>query len=210
MKGVYINLDFRTDRKEHFENLKKEYPFFSEIENMKATENKDGLLGCCISHIKALEYLSSSTESYVVIFEDDFCIFNSNNFYKFTLQFQNIKDIDDWDIIVLTPRGSTVSGSQSMELSGFKKIIDNQTATGYIIKTKFIPKLIETLNESLLLQQKGVEKNISANDQYWKKLQLTSRFYYFSEVFGGQLPSWSNIENRWVDYNQRFRNQHLF
>jgi len=211
MKGVYINLDCRTDRREHFDDLKNQHPFLSRIERISAIENtEDGPLGCCMSHIKALERLSSITEPYVGVFEDDFFIFDLNNFLKFVLGFQNIQDLDEWDVIVLTPRGNTIDGTLKMTESGFKKIVDHQTATGYIIKTKFIPTLLENLKEACRLQQTGIDKNISANDQYWKKLQLTSNFYYFADVFGGQLPSWSNIENCWVDYNERFRNQHLF
>ena len=210
MKGVYINLDCRTDRREHFENVKKQYPFFSSIERMSAIENNDGPFGCCMSHINALELLSTTDNIYAAIFEDDFFIFDTNHFSKFVLEFENIKDIDEWDVIVLTPRGSSIEGTPNMRVAGFKKIIDHQTATGYIVKTKFIPTLLENLKEACRLQQIGIDKNISANDQYWKRLQLTSNFYYFADVFGGQLPCWSNIENRWVDYNERFRNQHLF
>jgi len=210
MKGIYINLDCRTDRREHFENVKKQHPFFLDIERMSAIENTDGSIGCCLSHIKGLEMLSSTINPYVSIIEDDLFIFDTNNFSKFVSEFENIKDLDDWDVIILTPRGNTIEGTPNMGVAGFKKIINNQTTTGYIIKTKFIPKLIENLNESLQLQQNGIEKNISSIDQYWKRLQLTSNFYYFADVFGGQLPCWSNIENRWVDYNERFRNQHLF
>ena len=154
--------------------------------------------------------MSSTMNPYVSMIEDDFFIFDANNFSRFVTEFQNIQGLDDWDVIVLTPRGNTIEGTPNMGIAGFKKIIDNQTTTGYIIKTSFIPKLLENLNESIQLQQSGLEKNISSIDQYWKKLQLTSNFYYFADVFGGQLPSWSNIENRWVDYNERFRNQHLF
>jgi GR25 family glycosyltransferase involved in LPS biosynthesis len=211
MKGVYINLDCRTDRREHFENIKKQHPFFSKIDRISAIEDTDGPLGCCMSHIKALELMSSTAdESYTAVFEDDFFIFDDNNFSKFVLEFENIKDLDDWDVIVFTPRGSTIECSTNMGVAGFKKIVDHQTATGYIIKTKFIPKLLENLKEACRLQQAGIDKNVSANDQYWKRLQLTNNFYYFTDVFGGQLPCWSNIENRWVDYNERFRNQHLF
>ena len=72
MKGVYINLDCRTDRRENFEDVKKQHPFFSSIERMSAIENTDGSIGCCLSHIKGLEMLSSTTEPYVAIIEDDF------------------------------------------------------------------------------------------------------------------------------------------
>jgi hypothetical protein len=48
---------------------------------------------------------------------------------------------------------------------------------------------------------------MSAIDINWKKLQFDYPFYYYSKIFAGQLPGWSSIENRFVDYNQQFINQ---
>jgi GR25 family glycosyltransferase involved in LPS biosynthesis len=210
--GYYINLENRGDRREHFENLKKSWPFLSRIKKIVAIENSDPAYGCCLSHLRALAGLSISDEPYVAVFEDDFCILNEENFRGFIQGFETIKDDPDWDVVVLTPRGTTIrplleDGGCKMEMSGFRRIIDHQTATGYIVKKEFLKILIENLAQAAKMQEEGVDKNISANDQYWKRLQMNSRFYYYSGIFGGQLPSWSNIENQWVDYNQRFRDQ---
>jgi hypothetical protein len=35
-------------------------------------------------------------------------------------------------------------------------------------------------------------------------------FYYYKDIFAGQLIGWSNIEKRYVDYNDRFIKQNLF
>ena len=56
MKGFYINLDERVDRLEHIEKLKQKYSFLKDINRLKAYKNKsNGLIGCGVSHIKALE-----------------------------------------------------------------------------------------------------------------------------------------------------------
>ena len=62
----------------------------------------------------------------------------------------------------------------------FNRIINNQTATGYIVKSHILPTLINILDESKTLQTRGVIKNISAHDQYWKQMQITYPFYFYT------------------------------
>jgi len=207
LKGFYINLDNRTDRKDYFENLKKQHPFFNNIERMSAIEKEDGPHGCCCSHIQALSMAEKIDEPYVAIFEDDFMILDFNHFSQFMKDFTLIADSEKWKIIVLTPRGNTIHNE---DIQNFKRIVENQTATGYIIKKDMIPILIENLKEAEKLQREGVDKAISANDQYWKRLQNTYPFYYYKDIFAGQLIGWSTIEKRYVDYNDRFMKQNLF
>jgi hypothetical protein len=210
MKGVYINLEQRTDRREHFETHVKNHAFFEGIERMPAIENKDGAIGCGLSHIKALRLCDKFDEPYVVIMEDDFTIIQEEHLDKFVCDFEKIKESTDWQIIVLTPRGITISGTAEMATADFKRIKENQTTTGYIVKKEMIPVLTHNIKEAIELQIKGADKNVSSIDQYWKRLQLEYPFYYYSHIYAGQLPGWSNIEQRWVDYNDRFRNQGFY
>jgi len=210
MKGYYINLDKRTDRREHFEKNIKTIDFFKEIERFTAIEHSDGAIGCGMSHLNALRLCinnDNKNNKYVCIFEDDFMILNMENMERFLVGFHTIETSDAWDVIVLTPRGNTVTSDDSMINNGFKKIMDNQTATGYIIKKDFVPILIKNLEEAIYYMMRGGNKDICAIDQYWKQLQSRYNFYYYSHIFGGQLVGWSNNENRYVDYNDRFINQ---
>lgn len=213
MKGIYINLESRKDRRDHFESEVKRHPFFAGIERMNAVENRDGAIGCGLSHIKALQL--DSDGPYIAIIEDDFMILDEKNMADFVEAFEKIKDIDDWKVIVLTPRGITMSdqnemGSNEMLKNGFKRIKENQTTTGYIVKKEMIPILRDNIREAILLQVKGEDKIVSSIDQFWKRLQIEYPFYYYSGIFAGQLPGWSNIENRFVDYNDRFILQNSF
>jgi GR25 family glycosyltransferase involved in LPS biosynthesis len=210
MKGVYINLEDRKDRREHFENQIKKNPFFANIERSSGIKDDDGLVGCCKSHIAALSLYDNTEEPFIGIFEDDFMILDEENLANFIEDFEKVKDAEDWKVLVLTPRGTTDISSDLMEKANFKRIRDHQTATGYIVKKQFIHILKKNLNNSLILQLAGGDKNFCANDQYWKRLQDEYPFYYYSKIFGGQLPGWSNIENQVVDYNDRFRKQPQF
>ena len=202
MKGFYINLDKRINRRQHFETMS---PLLKDIQRFQAIEYSPGYIGCAMSHIAALKKGLDVEGDYIYIIEDDFMILNMDNFTNFLNDFEHI-DVD-WDILVLTPRGITIHQKSTAK---FKRIIDNQTTTGYIIKKKFIPILVECLEESLKNLLDGGSYAIYGIDQYWKKLQLKYKFYYYSSIFGGQLPGWSDIENRFVDYNERFLRQNEF
>ena len=204
--GYYINLKHRIDRKEHFENLKEKNNFFSNIERFEAINKKEYGVGCILSHIKCLQNLLKRDDDFYIILEDDFCILNQNNFNEFVKEFNNIKN-KKWDIIVLTPRGKT---KKKNKIKGFHKIIDNQTTTGYIIKRDFILKLLPKFEKASLKLMKDPNGKMSwryCADQCWKSLQKKYDFLYFNKIYGGQLPSYSDIEKHDVDYNSIFLNQ---
>jgi GR25 family glycosyltransferase involved in LPS biosynthesis len=215
IKGYYINLEERKDRLQHFEALKVKYPFFKDVERIAAIRNENGAIGCGFSHIKALNKCLNCDDDYMMIFEDDFCILNNNNYNEFIKYFENIRDEKEWDIIVLTPRGDAKHSEaevkeksrERMIENHFHEIVNNQTATGYIIKKSFIPILINSFKKSVEGLLKNQNPDIYAIDQYWKPLQHIHHFYYFKNVFAGQLIGYSSIEKRIVNYNQRFLSQ---
>jgi GR25 family glycosyltransferase involved in LPS biosynthesis len=213
MNGFYINLPYRGDRREHFEKLQKDFPFFKNIKRMDAIYSKESAAGCCSSHINCLTECLKLTDKYYLIMEDDFFVFNKVHFYNFVKEFEKIKNDNDWDIITLTPRGTT---DKKYFKPKFHKIIDTQTATGYIIKHEFIKQLLPVWKNGLKGLIKGFvpkfhdEANPYCTDQCWKPLQLKSNWLYFHEIFAGQLPSYSDIEKKVVDYNRRFIEQNKY
>ena len=54
--------------------------------------------------------------------------------------------------------------------------------------------LINNLKDGLELLYKGIHPDIYALDQYWKKLQDKYNFYYYSDIFAGQLVDYSDIQ----------------
>ena len=222
--GYYINLDSRPDRRTLFEKEIKKYPLFAQLDRLPATKHNVGASGCTISHCHALLKLqeqirtatkagdSKAVPSYVAVFEDDFCVLNKTYMQDFLQAFEHIRELADWDVITLTPRGETQlqSTAPAMATAGFLRIHKTQTMTGYIVKTSALPSLIQNQQEAIqrLLHGKSIATSIC--DQYWKRLQSTYKFYYYKSIFAGQRPGWSNLENKTVDYNARFLAQNKF
>ena len=65
-----------------------------------------------------------------------------------------------------------------------------------------IPVLIKNYEEAVTNLLKGGKYEKYGIDQYWKKLQNDYKFYYYKDIFCGQLPGYSDIENKNVNYNQ--------
>jgi GR25 family glycosyltransferase involved in LPS biosynthesis len=207
--GYYINLDSREDRRNYFELLRKHIPLLGGCERFSAISHTNGAIGCGLSHIECLTKCLEKDSEICMIIEDDLCFFNQEKLTQFQelMKDETILNNSSWDIIVLTPRGDDISGDTIMEEKGFRRIRNNQTTTGYIIRKRFISKLIENLKECVDFMLKGENSNIYAIDQYWKHLQDIYEFYYFKKVFAGQLPSYSDIEKRNVNYNHRYIQQ---
>ena len=85
--------------------------------------------------------------------------------------------------------------------------------TCYIINTAntdsilFLDLLIERLSIGVENMKKGGSIHANTCDQIWKNLQHNYTFLYYKDIFAGQIPNYSNIENKIVDYMERFINQ---
>lgn len=207
MDGFYINLVHRVDRKQHIEHMMKTHSFFKNIERMDAILNQRGDIGCAMSHIKCLTGLLTRKKDFYMIIEDDFVILDQAKFASFTNEFEKIKDSDDWDVLTLTPRGDTKVVNY---INSFHRIENNQTATGYIVKHRFVETLLKCFKEGVAGLIRNGHPNLYALDQCWKPLQTKSNFVYYKDVFAGQMPGYSDIEKRNVNYNSRFLDQTKF
>ena len=103
IKGFYINLDSREDRKDHFENLKQKHPFFKGVDRISAIQDNNGAIGCGKSHIKVLTKCLDMDDDVFFVCEDDLTILNQEHLSTFI---SSLNLNDEWDLITLTPRGS--------------------------------------------------------------------------------------------------------
>ena len=80
------------------------------------------------------------------------------------------------------------------------KVISCQTASAYIVKCTYIPKLLKIYKKT---QEKYLNKDVKitheeCNDQSWKILQKKDVWHSF--ILGTQIKSYSNIETKIVNY----------
>ena len=81
------------------------------------------------------------------------------------------------------------------------KCVNVQTASGYLVHNKFYDTLICNLTESFDKFMSHPHQHwLYSHDQYWKKLQPVSEWFYFLERIGKQRKSYSDLGGRIVDH----------
>jgi glycosyl transferase, family 25 len=199
----YINLDHRTDRKEQFEAemVKLGVPP-SKLVRIPGIYNKDfGILGCGLSHKKALETFLESPHKNCLVFEDDFEFTLDMNYVRYLLKSVFEKNVP-YDLVMLA---GNLYKTEKSEWSFLRKVLDGQTASGFLITREFAPKLVECLDESTKLLEDwhtktGEKKHDYCNDIYWKKLQPISNWYVLHPKPGLQRESYSDNEYKITNY----------
>ncbi len=189
---LYINLKDRTDRKNNIiEQMNKlDYPM-KQLIRINAVKKKDGAFGCSLSHVKALKKAKKLGHKYTLILEDDFMWKSKHSIIDKTLA--HILKLDNWDVCLLSCNGKV------KKFTNHSKVISCQTTSSYIIRDSYIPKLLELWESKM--KPGNWNSNYCAIDQTWKILQKKDNWISTNPLIGKQIPSYSNIEKKNVDYN---------
>ena len=194
---LYINLEHRTDRLEHVQRELTKLNIKGERFN--AIKTKVGSIGCSLSHIKCLEIAKERDYEQVFICEDDITFLNPEVFVNSLQNFYNNQEIE-WDLLLIG--GNNVPPYQKVG-DYCIRVSNCQTTTGYVVKKHYYDVLINNFRESVtnLMREPGNHK-MYALDMYWKQLQRTDRWFMITPLTVVQCDSYSDIENRTVDYRR--------
>jgi glycosyl transferase family 25 len=162
-KIYIINLKHRTDRLQHIlEELERINIHKDKVEIIEAVyEPKFGALGCSKSHLLTLEKFISSNYKNCLILEDDFTFTKDRKYIDEKLNY--VMDNLNWDVILLA--GNILKIEEDIK-NNIAKIIDVQTASGYIINKNFAPFLLNNYNESVFQLQNIYNKVLENNKLY--------------------------------------------
>jgi GR25 family glycosyltransferase involved in LPS biosynthesis len=179
----YINLDHRTDRKKEIEcELNKlDLPF----ERIPGTRTSPGIIGCGYSHLAALKEARARGYSNVLIFEDDFQLLVDKEAF-WTFMTDVMQELPSYDVIMLA---YNLQRSEETISNLVWKVLEAQTASAYIVHSKFYDSLINLLEEAMPLLTSTGQHWIYANDQVWKRLQPSSEWYATKLRIGKQRAS---------------------
>ena len=191
---LYINLDHRTDRKEHMEISLQGYNY----ERVSAIEDKDGYIGCAKSHIKCIEIARARKYQRVIILEDDFMFYKDNNF-------KNISLPETFDIFLLCNR---IKKHVSLN-DTFIKVKDCSWTSGHILNQSIYNDLIDNLETGIELR-KGNKGHDYKLDIYWNKLFDHYECISHNFVFATQREGYSNIMNQNMKYSNDQTNESRF
>jgi hypothetical protein len=189
LPAFYINLDHRTDRRSEIEGecARLDVP----VERFPARTSITPTHGCALSHLEVLKLARERGLPEVLLFEDDF---------QFLITREQWVDIlahlpADYDVVMLS-----YNLLQSEPYNDrFGRALEVQTASGYLVHSRFYDMLIATMEEGYARLLETNAHWIYMNDQYWKRLQPTSRWYYSLLRVGKQRPGFSDLGQKFVD-----------
>jgi len=197
---MYINLDSRTDRKEHVEKELKKIEV-NQPERFKAIKLDNGALGCSMSHLKCLEIAKQKDYDYVLICEDDIEFLNPQ---LFLTQINKFLDSDiNWDVVL-------IAGNNMLPYKPINdmciQIYNCQTTTGYIVRKNYYDKLIQNYKEGIKNLMKNPGNNEYRIDKYWFKLQRMDNWYMIIPLSIVQREDYSDIEKKTTNFKNYMLN----
>jgi len=196
---IYINLESRTDRNAHV--LIELAKLGVNPVRMNAVRTTSGAVGCSLSHIKCLEYAKKENFDHVFICEDDITFLNPILLLENIKKMENNKDID-WDVLII---GGNNSPRYEKITDYCIRVYNNQTTTGYIVRSHYYDTLITNIKESvkkLMVNPDNIHnRREHAIDMYWKRLQLSGKWYMIIPPTVIQYEDYSDIEGHVVNYN---------
>lgn len=197
-KIFYINLDKREDRKEEIETELITYELIDISERIQAVETPgQGILGCTISHLSAIKLAKERNYKNILILEDDFQFTVSKEEFENQLQTFFENQIP-YDVCMIS---YNIRQSAPTEYPFLTKVLEAQTASGYIIHHTFYDKMIELYEWAIPLLKDTKEHWHYANDQCWKRLQPESNWYCLTIRCGRQRPGYSDNSEQFQDHD---------
>jgi len=193
----YINLEKRTDRLEHITTqLSQTNIDPSKIFRIDAVYDPNGAIGCSKSHCLAIEQFLDSEYKTCLILEDDF---------EFMLPQEKVNSMVD-DLFTKVPKydlvmfAANIAQCYPTDWNFLVKIGNAQTTGGYAITRKFARILLKNIKEGIAQFERTNIKPLFAIDIYMKQLQPKSDWFCFNPKIGKQMISYSDIEQRVVNY----------
>ena len=157
-KIYYINLDYRTDRKEQFEHQIITHFANSilepRIERFPAIKHEQGLLGCSISHLEVIKKARQTDAKYIIVFEDDFEFLVSRETFLSNLNqlFQQVETGGlNFKVVMLAYNANNRVEIENNYL--LDSTTDVQTCSGYLVNSKYFDELIACWEEGIKMYQ---------------------------------------------------------
>jgi GR25 family glycosyltransferase involved in LPS biosynthesis len=194
---VYINLESRTDRREHMESQLARYGL--EATRFNAVANPGfGIWGCGQSHLAVLKMAQSNGWPQVWILEDDFEFLLSPDEIR-----ERLASLPDFDVFMAAynMRESSALVDEPEHAESFCRVEYAHTASSYMIKSHYYQKLIDLYEDALPKLLSTKKHWIYANDAVWRDLQKSDRWIAPINRWGKQMDGYSDNAQSVVQYD---------
>ena len=196
--AFYINLEHRTDRKEHVLNQLTNLGL-PNVERFNAIKMENGAIGCSMSHLKILKNAYENKLDHVLIVEDDIT-FLEPEVFKTNFDTFLQRNGNNWDVILLA--GNNMPPYDKVD-DVCIKVKRCQTTTGYLVNGHYIKKLMENVKMGLtsLICNPG-RHAMYAIDKFWFVLQAVDKWFLIIPPTVVQREDYSDIEKKRINYQK--------
>lgn len=187
---VYINLTSRTDRRAHIEEELKRWGLHAtRFEAVRATP---GWIGCTQSHCEVVRQAMHDGVKNLMVIEDDACLRGTWSSVDAIL-----RSAPAYDVLMLDY--NLQKGSPPVGYWG--RVFEASVATMYVVAGHYLPVLYQNLKEAVdgALRHPTVHW-VFINDQYWKRLQPSGRWYYASPRLAHQMDGYSDLGQTYTEH----------
>jgi glycosyl transferase family 25 len=190
LKPYIINLKHRIDRREHIIKQLTDLDI-TDFEVVDAVRHDIPWKGCFKSHLKCIQYAKDIQLPYILILEDD-CIFTTDAKFLLTEVLNELHQLD-WDMFFL---GCNLQNPAYKISNHILKITGGWTAHAYMVHSKIYDMILNFSDEKEI-------------DVYYTELMKTHNVYMCDPMIAYQLPSHSDLQHGYRDYNQAMFNNYL-
>lgn len=191
----YINLEHRTDRNlQMLGELERMNIPNESYERYPAIYHKEiGGVGCGRSHIAVLEDAIQKGYNQIMILEDDFIFDVSPEIF-----YEKMEKLSDkqYDVCMLSYHLFDYRECGEEE---FRKVLNAQTTSGYIIKRHYYKTLVDVFKWSVENFERTNHHWLYAIDAAWSPLQRKDNWLCFYPRIGKQSTSYSDCSNTMSD-----------
>jgi len=197
-KIFYINLDKRTDRKEEIENELQSFNLSDNVERFTGIDRPEqGILGCTMSHLAVIKLAKERQYKQILILEDDFYFTVTKE--EFENQLGEFFDSNiPYNVCMIAYK---LNNSTTTDYPFLIKVLDGQSASGYIVHESFYDSIINLYEEAIPQLEQTKQHWNFANDQVWKKLQPNADWFALSPRCGRQRAGFSDNSQKFETYD---------
>jgi GR25 family glycosyltransferase involved in LPS biosynthesis len=195
--SFFINLDHRTDRKQHVEKQLRSIGISTPV-RFSAIKLPNGAIGCGVSHLRCLEHARDNAWDHVLIVEDDIQFLDPTLFVnQMNACLHNQKE---WDVLLLA--GNNVPPYREIDTTCVQ-VSFCQTTTGYLVKNHYFETLINNIRSGISHLIREPNNSIMyAIDKFWILLQRQDKWLLIVPLTVTQREDYSDIEKMPTNYKR--------
>ena len=188
INAYIINLKHRTDRYDYIINEVQKLP---EVRAEVIEAIVDETRTCFASHLKCIQLAKENKLPYVLILEDD-ATFTDNCNEILNAAFECVQQLE-WDMFYL---GANLNAPALVVNDLLLKLTGAYTTHAYIVHERFYDTILNlTLDYEI--------------DVCYAKLMNSNNIYMCDPIIAYQLPSYSDLQDGYRNYNDHIQNNYL-